>query len=972
MSSEKKMKASWRNAVHRYFALLKKGDRNVYWTSFGIMFTIMFLCMTASLIILGKSFIWRDDGLTQQYTSFIMLGEWYRALFENFFVNHTFVIPMWTETVGYGEDIILSISNYIGNPFFLTAAFADVHNADLFLDLSVFMTLLAGGVTFTLLAKHHWQDGFAVLVGCMVYVFSGFSLIAFSQIHMLYPLALAPLIFLGADKIFGGKRPTLFIISLALMMFNSMYMGYITCLLLLVFCLARFFVLPKRSWRLFGKLLVVFMASIAIAVAAAGVLFVPSAISLLSQTRVGLERDSSLLYSLAHYLQVYEGFLKYEYVGSECFIGFSPIALIALLYLFASKRGATKTFLVVSFCALTIILLLPFLGSVFNGFAYPNNRWIWAYSLLIGIITVHSVSLLETVEVRRNKVFAILMLTYALIAALYMVRAGKAFGFAIVIAMILFASLLWKGGKSRFWKAVVCGSMVLCCAASYGFWLLPGFGNAASRNVDAGDAFEEAVTESSNSIVLELPEGEWRYDAIGPATTWRNTGIATGRNSVSFYNSMYNDAIDEYHSALGLTTSPFSISFESMDARLAMEQMAGVKYVIADRGSEQVPILYSEEAASRTVNGIEYAAYESDHVLPLAFVYDANAVTNTSALDQLNAIEMQDLFLKNIFVDDEGQNQITIDERICDTLDFSMTMQQNVNGNESAPEISNAPIPLSENEVTSFENDEPIQVKDGGVTAILHASIPAGKKAYLCIKGLKYQPTTLLESLTDAERDKLTTMGRLRLQVEQLLGETPSGCNIAVSTATGPNAIWQPGSSAHLYGGKDSWAFNLGTSNEDRDETRIDLNTPGLYSVEGLELVLEDEGLVADKVIALEGSAAEDIRFDGNTLDCSAEATSDGDMLFFRLPYSNGWHATIDGESAEVVRANIGFMAVKLPKGNHQVTLTYETPGFAIGAALSICSIAGMAIFVLATRASRKRKRKHPVEIQQQEAHNRI
>lgn len=966
MSTEKKERTGWRAFTERYISLLEAGNQKTYWIFFGIMFAIMFLCMTASLAILGKSFIWRDDGLTQQYTSFIMLGEWYRSLFENFFVNHSFAIPMWTEIVGYGEDIILSISNYIGNPFFLTAAFADAHNADFFLDLSVFMTLLTGGVTFTFLVKHRWHNGFAVLVGCMVYVFSGFSLIAFSQIHMLYPLALAPLIFLGADKIFEGERPILFIISLALMMLNSMYMGYVTCLLLLVFCLVRFFVLPKKSWRLFGKLLIIFIASIAISIAVAGVLFVPSAISLLSQTRIGLERDSSLPYSLAYYLQVYEGFLKYEYVGSECFIGFSPIALIALLYLFASKRDRMKTFLVASFCALSIVLLLPFLGSLFNGFAYPNNRWIWAYSLLIGIITVHSVSLLGAVDVRRNKIFVILMLAYALVAALYMARAGKAFGFAVVIAMILFATLLWKGGRSCPWKAVVCSSLVLCCAASYVFWLFPGFGNAASRNVDAGDAYDEAVIESSNSIALELPEGEWRYDAIGPATTWRNTGVATGRNSVSFYNSMYNDAIDEYHSALGLTTSPFSISFESMDARLAMEQMAGVKYVIANRGSEQVPLLYSKEAASETIDGNEYAAYESDHVLPLAFVYDADDVTNTSSLDQLNAIEMQDSFLESIFIDRETQDRIAMDERICDVVDFSMTMQQNNPKRDNVQEGQGEPTPLSESEVESFQDGDQVQAKNGGITATLHANIPAGKKAYLCVKGLKYEPTTLLESLADTERDTISAMGRLKLQIKQFLDGTSSGCNIAASTSVGAKAVWQPSNSAHLYGGKDSWAFNLGVSDEDRDWVKLDLSTPGFYSVENLEIVLEDEQLVADEIVALEEKGADDMRFEGNVLSCNAEAASDGDMLFFRLPYSNGWHATVDGENAEIVRANIGFMAVKLPKGDHQVSLTYETPGFAIGSALSVCSIAGMVIFVLATRASRKRKRTRASKIQQQ------
>lgn len=950
-------KKNWRNAIGRYFSRLGAGDRKTYWASFGIMFAIMFLCMAASLIVLGKSFIWRDDGLTQQYTSFILLGDWYRSLFDNFFVNRTFVVPMWTEIVGYGEDLILTLSSYIANPFFLTAAIATPQNADFFLDASVFFTLLASGITFTFFARNRWSDGFATLVGCMVYVFSGFSVIAFSQIHMIYPLVLAPLVFMGADWIFDKRKPFLFIISLSLIMAYSLNTGYMCCLLLVVFCLVRFFLMSDKSSKAFLKYLLVFIGCIAFAVVISAVFFVPSAANLLSQDRIGLERDIPLLYSLRYYLKVFEGFLKYEYVGSECFIGFSPIALIALLYLISSKRSKMKTFLVASFCILTIVLLLPFLGSVFNGFAYPNNRWVWAYSLLMGSITVCSIERLQAADGKPGKSFVMLVILYALIASLFMVKAGKAFAASVIIAMILFSILVWKNKASVLWKVSVSCSLVLCCLLTYAFWLLPTFGNAASRNVDAGQAYEEAVTNGTNSVALELPDGDSRYDIVGDAISWRNAGIATGRDSVSFYNSMYNNAIDEYHSTLGLTTSPFNISFESMDSRLVMEQMAGVKYIVSAEGSGQEPALYSREVASREIGGNEYAAYESDHVLPLAFVYDAESVVGRDALEQLNAVEVQDSFLEHVAVDRGEKTELDVSDEVCESVGFTMTMQQNSPASTNLGANAPAPTPLSDETVAAFEGHERILANDGGITVDLNVDIPAGKRAYLCIKGLDYSPASTFDYLSDDDRNGMSALQRIKTQIKQILAEESSGCTITASTSIGTKSLWQPSSSTHLYGGKDSWAFNLGISDADRERITLTLNTPGFYSAEDIEVVLEDEQLVSEGIVALEEKGADGIHFEQNTLTCNAKAASDGDMLFVRLPYSGGWHANVDGNDAEVLRANIGFMAIGLTEGTHEVTLRYETPGLTVGFTLSACGICLMVAWaIVSSQMSRRPK----------------
>lgn len=59
-------------------------------------------------------------------------------------------------------------------------------------------------------------------------------------------------------------------------------------------------------------------------------------------------------------------------------------------------------------------------------------------------------------------------------------------------------------------------------------------------------------------------------------------------------------------------------------------------------------------------------------------------------------------------------------------------------------------------------------------------------------------------------------------------------------------------------------------------------------------------------------------------------AEADGYALFM-IPYEKGWSLTIDGERAELLRGDIGFLACEVPEGDHTIRLTFEAPGLKAG-----------------------------------------
>lgn len=95
---------------------------------------------------------------------------------------------------------------------------------------------------------------------------------------------------------------------------------------------------------------------------------------------------------------------------------------------------------------------------------------------------------------------------------------------------------------------------------------------------------------------------------------------------------------------------------------------------------------------------------------------------------------------------------------------------------------------------------------------------------------------------------------------------------------------------------------------------------------------------VAEQSALRAAKTVDGFSIDKNGFTCSF--TSDtADVVFFSVPWEAGWSATVNGEPAEIIRSNLGFMSVVCPAGTSQIRFEFMTPGLipgliAAGAAL--------------------------------------
>lgn len=70
-------------------------------------------------------------------------------------------------------------------------------------------------------------------------------------------------------------------------------------------------------------------------------------------------------------------------------------------------------------------------------------------------------------------------------------------------------------------------------------------------------------------------------------------------------------------------------------------------------------------------------------------------------------------------------------------------------------------------------------------------------------------------------------------------------------------------------------------------------------------------------------------------------------LVFFSVPYDDGWTATVNGKKAEIEKVNAGFMAVLVPAGESTIEFTYTTPGLFTGIAVTVLSVLVLLIYLM-------------------------
>ena len=124
-------------------------------------------------------------------------------------------------------------------------------------------------------------------------------------------------------------------------------------------------------------------------------------------------------------------------------------------------------------------------------------------------------------------------------------------------------------------------------------------------------------------------------------------------------------------------------------------------------------------------------------------------------------------------------------------------------------------------------------------------------------------------------------------------------------------------------------------------EEQIEKYGDWMQPLSASEQTMTDDDLLTECTERAE-TACDTFQYDSKGFQATIQ-TVRPNLVFFSVPWDEGWSAEVNGEPVEIEKVDTGFMAVPVNAGNSEIVFTYHTPGLKPG---TLLSLGGLVLFI--------------------------
>ena len=919
-----------------------------FWNSFKnkkyayvVSYTAAFILLAAVVLfrfpLYRKTIIWQQDGLKQHYNAILYYGKYLRQILHTLITEHRLELPMWDHAIGYGSDIITTFHYYaIGDPLAALSAIVPEKYCQYFFSALYLLRLYLAGLAFSAFSFYHGNKRFGTMIGSFIYVFSAYSLVL-GLMHPFFvaPLIWFPLILLGIDKIFNKEKPYLFIIFTSIAAMSNFYFFYMEIVLAVMYAIYKYFsVYKKFEVKTFFAVIVRFALYGANAFLISAAILLPVLNVMFSSARFQASESKSvpLFYHLDYYIKAIAHFTTAVNVGSWTLMGYTAVGLFSVI--FAFTRWKKNKNMLMAFVVLTLILLVPAGGYVLNGFAYVVNRWIWGYAMLVGFITARMIPQIITLVENEKRSIAWAIIVMALVAGVFSAARTEqtmgAAGILLAVAIVMMSVNIYKCSRALINGFVVVVLLAGLVSNSYYKMSVDEEGSSwidEFKDINEADARLKDI--NSDSLLKSLGDNSfYRIEEAGLGTT-QNSCVQRGIKGTQFYFSLTSPYISEFINDMYMNW-PKDYDYEGVESRSALESLASVKYFLTGKeGEAELPYNFTSLITEGdTVQG-HVKIWGNNNALPVGYTY--SHYVKKSDFDNMSVTEREQAMLSGAVVEESNLPEAEVKDT-SESILRSIDTRGDVDVNENSYVVR----------------------KNGRV--VLNVEPKKDSDTYVVFKNLRFKGMSERETYNDGAWAQLTEYQKNLVKEEDRYGHESVTTSISVTAGDESKIVelYSPG--ADYYCGRSNFMVNFG-SNE-MDTIELAFRNSGTYTFDSVEVLSVPHEGTSEKLEKLAEDTLENVVFGTNNVMGNI-SLDEPKLLALSIPYSEGWKAYVDGKETEIKRTNIMYMGIELEKGDHVITLYYNTPYLKTGVALTGVGLAvllGMMIINFVNRGKHAEK----------------
>ena len=842
---------------------------------------------------------------------------------------------------GLGGDTFGLFAYYLSSPLAVLAAFFDApRSIELFSLIAPAKIVLSAAACSAYLVKRLNRRSIALsTLGC-AYALSSYTFVSGLNVMWLDGMALAPVVALGAFRIVRGRSPAVLLASAALAILANWYVGYMVCLFAVVAFFAELAVRPRgaspRLWACIGR----FALAMALAVGIGLAVLLPVAEGQLSSG--GLGEGSGFLDTVRAGVSAIGplNLLRALVDPSAPFgassanpasVSWTLLALACAMF-FLPGRTRAKVVAGAVLALFAASMALKPLDMVWTGFVRAdsyNPRYFFLVLLVLCACAGRTVVVAEDALAKRfgegRAVGRGRIAVAAAMCALMAIGAGR-----LSLHGLSGADLngYQSGSVSRYEAYLSALEEAHEAARDDAQGSGPSQGGAsqegasldasqdegpsqdASPDASQGDSQGAAVPffrmeNAAGSSVAAMRVGE-PASGVDALSEMMPSGeyLAAGDSSLSHYSSSADGSMKTLLGSLGYCLLPGTRGVTTYHAPMYLtDSLLGVRYVLATGEPAGMSELEANvPLSSRT--GEPVGLWKNDGALGIGFAVPSSLEGVSWSSDPFYN---QMAFIGALAGDSAAAAALYVPASVASAGQAGASDVVGVAGgsaSESADE--GGTVHAEADSSTRADADAArragftVRAAEDGPLYLWVASAPAG--ATVSVDGRELQTTRSYEYDTNV----------------MYLGNRRAGEEVEVSLGPGRGSA----------------------SGGDLAAAQLEARTLRMPLAQSL---LSGLGSSSFQVTAIRDGEVEG-RF----------SASEGEGLLLTIPDERGWTAWVDGEETAVSNVN-GLMKIDMPAGDHEVRLSYRTPGLLPGAVASALSCA-VAVAWLVARARRLRR----------------
>lgn len=902
------------------------------------IFTIIYflLCCVVffSFIKSGRSFIWNSDGFKQH---FVFLENFHKTI-----RNIITEFSSFSWNLGLGLDKIGQLSYYtIGDPFCFVSLLFPIQYLKYAYSFLIILRIYFVGISFIAYCNYHKKSRFSSLIGSLIYTFSGYILFAVVR-HPFFANAAIwlPLMFLGIDKILKEDKYNLFTIISAISAISNYYFFYMITILTFIYAIIKYWNEYEESGlktfiTKFAKTTLCYI----VGVLSASIILLPTIYAFFNNSR-GIDTGCTY-YTLNYYAKLLFMSDKTPYWArvSICSLSITLLPIACLNY---KKNKENRTWLKNLFVYF-IILLLPFLGSVMNGFSFQSNRWTFGFSFALSYLVVINLRNSLTYSPKELKLVKNCLIVYFLIWFFLKSLAGNfpifTISFAFVFLIILVSRSLdyseikknlyfqytenLKDAKSKIIAQRVKKVLLftVCLYIIIFSWETFTHGNYYKEFLKYSEvesnyaSFNNKIKHYSEAIEFIKQNDSGLYRIGNNIPDSNNLSYKYNYNGLNSYLSIGNKNLTTLSRELLILNAAKTNPLREFDSRPRISTLLGTKYyIVSKKESNYVPYGYNllHEIKDEKNDEDTTQIYQNQNSLPIAVFYNNYTLKQNYA--SLSPLEKEQALLKTAMIENSNiLNSNTIKQNTDISKEITSLKEVKYQIKDSLEIIDeNAKIISPKKNKKSFK----LKIKDKNITNC---------ELYLLIEGQKY--STHAEQSITAKYNGIKKKQVIRDKV------------------TSPYYIDNP-----------NILFNLGYRENHSGTISIIFSTKkGTYSYNNIKLIAVPVENFTRDIMNLKKYEFNLTSYNDKKLCGTIKNDEDG-ILQVSTAYSLGWKAFVDGSKIDIINVNTGFIGIPLTKGNHNVEFVYESPYLNLGIKLSCVGLILITLVFLIDIVRHKKK----------------